>query len=223
MSKGEHFSHRYSLLIINSGIQQLELHTHLDSQLSVGLLQLSLSGVHLHTEHCKGVELVLWYLSQGQRSLQFLASVAYSNICGRMISLNDTYKSSACDLLIGNSRPDSSIMIVHKSNMSSSHGTELRNLQLSLQVAKSSLSGTRWSSAPHRRGARYMTLGIPEGTLVFLEGRMRCAFQTSLISFKSSCKEKGRGGGCHISGTKYGNTLLWFYFDTTAQRQNDSD
>lgn len=119
-------------------------------------------------------------------------AVGYWNTFGRMRFLSDTYKSSACDILIGKPKPDSSIIIVHISNMSSSHGTALRNLQLSLQLAKSSVSGRRRSSARHRWGARYMRLGIPDGTLMFLEGRMRCAFQTSLISFKSSCKIKGK-------------------------------
>lgn len=76
MSKGENFHIRNSLLVINSGIQMLELHTHLDSQLSVGLLQLSLSGMQLHTKNCKGVKLILWDLSQRQQSLQLLAWLA---------------------------------------------------------------------------------------------------------------------------------------------------
>ena len=70
------------------------------------------------------------------------------------------YKSNAWDMVDGNSKLDSSIIIVHKSNTSSSHGTELKNVQLCLHVVRSSVSGTRhWrqSSAPQRWGAMYMT------------------------------------------------------------------
>lgn len=114
-------------------------------------------------------------------------ALAYSSNWALMRSLKD--KSRACDPLVGNTKPDSSMLIEHRSNMSSSHGTEVTNSQHSLQVARSSsLTGIIWSSVPHRWDARYMTLGIPLGTLVFVEGRMRWAFQTSLISFRSSCK-----------------------------------
>lgn len=119
----------------------------------------------------------------------------------------------------GNLKPDSSINIVHKSNMSSSHGTEVRNLHLSLQVFKSPLNEpTRWSSVPHRWGAMYMMFGIPAGTLKFLLGRMRCAFQTSLISFKSSySKKRKRDVGWLIVIfqllTRYSSPFLWWSQD----------
>ena len=109
------------------------------------------------------------------------------NNCGRTVSLSWIYKSTAWDMVDGNSKLDSSIIIVHKSNKSTSHGTELKNVQLCLHAVRSSVSGTRQFSAPQRWGAMYMTSGIPLGTLGFLEGLIRWAFQTPWMSFNSSC------------------------------------
>ena len=101
------------------------------------------------------------------------------------------YSSKASSKFSGGCRLLSTIYIIHRSNMSVSHGRWLRNIHSFWQISMWFWSTSfTWLVAWNKRGSVYRTTGRPLGEFWFFVGLIRWQFQTFIIPSMWSCKKR---------------------------------